>query len=435
MTAKWEKTETNVGVLEVEVSSERFSEALDKAFKQVVKRINVPGFRKGKVPRRIFEMRFGIESLYQDAVDVLLPEAYQEAVDETGIEPVDRPSVDVVQVEAGKPFIFKATVTVKPEVKLGDYKGVEVEDQSAEVTDEDLQAELDNIRASHAEIDVIEDGEVETGDTVNIDFLGTVDGEAFEGGEAENYQLEIGSGTFIPGFEDGVVGMKVGEERDIAVTFPEEYHVKSLAGKDANFHVTLHDIKRKRLRELDAEFVQEISDFETVEDYVADVRSKLADRKEAQRKQAIENEVIQAVVDRAEVEIPKAMIEHEVDHQIQNFSQQLQMQGIPFDAYLEFTGMKEEEVRTQFSSDSERNVKTGLVLEAVAAAERIEVTDEDVEAELQKIADSAEMPLDRVKSMLGMRDPEFNGMKNDLKMRKTVEFLVENSKVTPSSVK
>lgn len=429
MTAKWEKTETNVGVLEVEVSSERFSEALDKAFKQVVKRINVPGFRKGKVPRRIFEMRFGIESLYQDAVDVLLPEVYQEAVDETGIDPVDRPSVDVVQVEAGKPFIFKATVTVKPEVKLGEYKGIEVEDKPAEVTDEDLQAELDSIRSSHAEIDVVEDGEVQNGDTVNMDFLGTVDGEAFEGGEAENYQLEIGSGTFIPGFEDGLLGMKTGEERDVTVTFPEEYHVKALAGQPANFHVTLHDIKRKSLRELDDEFVQEISDFETVDDYVADVRTKLSERKEAERKQALENEVVQAVVDNAEVEVPDAMVEHEVDHQIQNFGQQLQMQGIPFDAYLEFTGMKEEEVRAQFKDDAAKNVKTGLVLEAVGTAEGIEVSEEDIEAELQKIADSAEMPLDRVKSMLGMRDPDFSSMKNDLKMRKTVELLVENSKV------
>jgi trigger factor len=435
MTQKWEKTETNVGVLEVEVSSERFTSALDTAFKKVVKQVNVPGFRKGKVPRRIFESRFGVESLYQDAVDVLLPEAYQEAVDEAGIEPVDRPSVDVIQVEVGKPFIFKATVTVKPEVQLGDYKGIEVEDKSTDVTDEDVQAELETIRASHAEIQVVEDGEVENGDTVNIDFLGTVDGEAFEGGEAENYQLEIGSGTFIPGFEDGLLGLKVGEERDITVTFPEEYHVKALAGQDAIFHVKLHDIKRKSLREIDNEFVQEISDFETVEDYVADVKAKLAERKESERKQSVENDVIREAVARAEVEIPDAMIEHEVDHQVQNFTQQLQTQNIPFDAYLEFTGMKEDEIRNQFREDAGQNVKTSLVLEAIAAAENLEVSDEDVDVELQKIADSAEMSLDRVKSMLGMRDPDFRNMKNDLRMRKTVEFLVDNSKVTPSSVK
>jgi len=255
MTVKWEKTGTNVGVLEVEVGLDRFSEALDVAFKKVVKQVALPGFRKGKVPRKIFENRFGLESLYQDAVDYLLPQAYTEAVNEAGITPVDRPEVDVVQVEAGKPFIFKATVTVKPEVELGNYKGIEISDKSVVVEQSDIDEEVERLRASHAEIDVVEDGEIQSGDSVSIDFLGTTNGEPFEGGEAENYQLDVGSGTFIGGFEEQLIGMKPGEERDIEVTFPEDYHVKSLAGQGAAFHCQLHNTNRKALRDLLCEFV------------------------------------------------------------------------------------------------------------------------------------------------------------------------------------
>ena len=295
MTAKWEKTEANVGVLEVEVDSARFSEALDWAFKKIVKQVNIPGFRKGKVPRKLFESRFGVESLYQDAVDYVLPTAYESAVRETGIEPVDRPAVDVVQVEVGKPLIFKATVTVKPEVVLGEYKGVELQDKEFAVNDEAVAEEVESIRASHAQIDVVEDGEVQQGDTVDIDFRGTVQGEEFEGGEAENYQLEIGSGMFIAGFEEQLVGLKPGEERDITVTFPEDYHVKSLAGQEAQFAVKLHDIKRKSLRELDDEFVQEISEFETVDAFLEDLKKQLETRKTEEHKRFLEEEAVKAI--------------------------------------------------------------------------------------------------------------------------------------------
>jgi trigger factor len=429
MTAKWEKTEANVGVLEVEVASDRFTEALDVAFKQVVKRVNVPGFRKGKVPRKMFESRFGVESLYQDAVDYLLPRAYEDAVTEAGINPVDRPSVDVVQMEVGKPFIFKATVTVKPEVQLGDYKGVKVEDKAFEVTDETVTGELESLRKNHAEIDVVEDGAVESGDNVNIDFVGTVDGEVFEGGEAENYQLEIGSGMFIQGFEEQLVGMKSGEERDINVTFPEDYHVKGLASKGAVFHVTLHDIKRKSLRELTDEFVQEISEFQTVDEFVADLKQQLTSRKEQEHERYIEDEVVQAAVKACTVEVPQVMIDHEADHLVQNFAQQLQMQQIPLDAYLEFTGMTQEELRGQFSESAERSVQSGLVLDAIAEAESLDATEDDVDAELQKIAESANLEVDRVRQMLGARDPGLNSLRGDIRNRKTVAFLVEHSKV------
>lgn len=429
MTAKWEKTETNVGVLEVEVDSSRFTSALDDAFKKVVKNVNVPGFRKGKVPRKLFESKFGVESLYQDAVDILLPGAYEEAVVETGIEPVDRPSVDVVQLETGKPFIFKATVTVKPEVKLGEYKGIEVEDKSFDVTDETLEEEISQVLKGHAQIEVVEDGEIQSGDTVSIDFQGTVNGEAFEGGEAENFQLEIGSGTFIGGFEDQLVGMKSSEERDIEVTFPEEYHVKSLQGAQANFHVKLHDIKRKMLRELDDEFVQEVSDFDTVDEYKSDLRVRLEERAKQEHERFVEDEVVQKVTDNATIDLPSVMVDNGIDNQINQFAQQLQMQQIPFDAYLEFTGTTMEELRNQFREAAERNVRTSLVLEAITVAENISVSEDDVKVEVDKVAENSGMDIERVTQMMLHRDPNFESFKLELATRKTVEWLVGQSKV------
>jgi trigger factor len=427
MTAKWEKTEANVGVLEVEVPSDRFAEALDYAFKRVVKRVNVPGFRKGKVPRKIFEMRFGVESLYQDAVDYLLPRAYDEAVAETGIEPVDRPEVDVIQVESGKPFIFKAKVTVKPEVTLGQYKGLEIEDKSFEVTDEAVQEELMNIRKSHAELEVLEDGTVEQGDLVNIDFSGTIDGEPFEGGEAENYQLEVGSGVFIKGFEDQLIGMKPGEERDITVTFPEDYHVKTLAGKEAVFHVVLHDIKRKVLRELNDEFVQEISDFQAVDEFVADVKKRLEERMEKEHQRYLEDQAVEKAAENATIDIPPVMVEHEIDHQLSHFADQLAMQQIPLDGYLEFTGQTREELREQFREAAEKRVRVGLVLEAIAEQEGLAATDEEVEEEVKKIAETAGMEVERAKQILSLRDPGLASLRSNLTTQKTVAFLVENS--------
>lgn len=429
MTAKWEKTSANVGVLEVEVADGRFAEALDVAFKKVATRVNVPGFRKGKVPRRIFESRFGVESLYQDAVDYLLPRAYDEAVEEAGIDPVAQPTVDVVQVEAGKPFIFKATVTVRPEVQLGEYKGLQLEDKPFDVTDEAVTEEVDRIRESHAEIDAVEEGEVQSGDNVSIDFLGTVDGEPFEGGEAENFQLEIGSGMFVGGFEDQLIGMKPGEERDIEVTFPEDYHVKSLASKAAKFHVMLHDIKRKSVRELTDEFVQEISEFQTVDEFVADVRKQLEHRAAHDHERYLEDQAVEKAVGAATVEIPDVMIEHEIDHRVGDFSQQLQMQQIPLDEYLEFTGMTQEELRDKFREAAEQAVRTSLVLAEIGKQESLDATEEDVQAELEKISESANLPVDRVRQMLGFRDPNLDGFNSEIRTKKTVAFLVEHGKL------
>ncbi|MFB5191079.1 trigger factor [Alicyclobacillus fastidiosus] len=429
MTAKWEKTEANVGVLEVEVTSERFKTALDDAFKKVVKDVNVPGFRKGKVPRKIFEQRFGVEALYQDAVDLVLPEAYEQAIAETGIDPVDRPSVDLVQVESGKPFVFKATVTVKPEVQLGEYKGISVEDKAFDVTDESIENEIEQVLKGHSSVEVVEDGEVQNGDTVSIDFLGKVDGEAFEGGEAENFELEIGSGTFIGGFEDQLIGMKSGEERDIEVTFPEDYHVKSLQGKAATFHVVLHDVKRKVLPELNDEFVQEVSEFDTVDEYRADLKKRLEERAKQDHDRYVEDEVVKQVTDNATIDLPEVMVNHEIDHQLNSFAQQLQMQQIPFDAYLEFTGTSVDELRAQFREAAEQSVRTALVLEAITAAENIEVTEEEVTAELEKVAANSGLDLDRVRQLMTVRDPNLESFKRDLATRKTIELLVQNSKL------
>ncbi|WP_258110775.1 trigger factor [Alicyclobacillus sp. SP_1] len=427
MTAKWEKTGNNVGVLEVELPSEDFGSALDEAFKSVVKRVNVPGFRKGKVPRKVFESKFGVESLYQEAVDYLLPRAYDAAIRETGIEPVDRPSVDLLQAERGKAFHFKAQVTVKPEVKLGQYKGLEIEDKKFEVTDESLEEELDRIRLSHAQIEVVEDGTVEQGDTVSIDFEGMVNGEPFEGGEAENFELEIGSGMFIAGFEDQLIGMAPMETRKVNVTFPEEYHVKSLSGQPAEFTVVLHDIKRKVMRELDDEFVQEISDFQTVEEFKADVSKSLEQRLEAEHRRYLEDACVALAVANSEIDLPRVMIEHEIDVQVDNFARQLQYQQIPLDAYLEFTGTTMEELRSQFEAGAEERVRTELVIEAIAKAENLNPTEEDITAEVERIANQAQMETDRAMQLLMMRDPGLRQMMLEMRNSKTAEFLVANS--------
>jgi trigger factor len=337
--------------------------------------------------------------------------------------------VDVVQVENGKPFVFKATVTVKPEVKLGEYTGLEITNKVFEVTDEKVQEEIENVRKSHAEIDVVEDGIVQNEDGVNIDFLGTVNGEPFEGGDAENFQLEIGSGMFIAGFEEQLIGMKPGEERDVEVTFPEDYHVKSLAGQAAKFHVVLHDIKRKSLREFNDEFVQEVSEFQSVDEYTEDLKKQLATRAQADHERYLEDEAVKLAVDNAEVELPEVMVEHEVDHQLQHFSEQLQMQQIPLDAYIEFTGTTMDELRSQFKEAAERSVRTELILEAIAEKEGFSPTEEDMNVEFQKLADSSKLEVERVKQLLAMRDPEFSSLQLDLRNRKTVEFLVANSKV------
>lgn len=427
MSVKWEKLEGNEGVLTVEVSAEEFSKALDEAFKKVVKQVSVPGFRKGKIPRGMFEQRFGAESLYQDALDIILPTVYPNAIDEAGIEPVDRPEIDVEQIEKGKSLIFTAKVTVKPEVKLGEYKGLEVEKLDETVTDEEVENELKQLQERQAELVVKEEGTVENGDTVVIDFDGYVDGEAFEGGAADNYSLEIGSGSFIPGFEEQLVGLEAGAEKDVEVTFPEEYHAENLAGKPAVFKVKVHEIKSKELPALDDEFAKDVNDeVETLEELKAQTRTRLEEAKKSEAENNLRDTLVEKAAEGVEVDIPNALIENEISRMMQEFEQRLQMQGMNLDLYFQFSGQDEAALKAQMQEDAEKRVKYNLTLEAIVKAENIDVSDEDVEAELTKMAEMYNMPVENIKQALG---GSADGLKEDLKVRKAIDFLVENSKV------
>jgi trigger factor len=425
MSAKWEKQEGNQGVLTIEVEAAKVNEGLDAAFKKVVKQVNVPGFRKGKMPRGMFEKRFGVESLYQDALDFILPEAYAKAIEETGIDPIDRPEIDVEQMEKGKDLIFTAKVQVKPEVKLGDYKGLEVEKVDAEVKAEDVEAELTSLQEKQAELVVKEEGKAEEGDTVTMDFEGFVDGEAFEGGQAENYSLELGSGQFIPGFEEQLIGAAAGEEKEVEVTFPEEYHAAELAGKAATFKVKLHEIKTKELPALDDEFAKDADEeVETLAELKEKIEKRLQESKKNEAETAVRETLVEKASENAEVEIPEVMVNSEVDRMMQEFGQRLQMQGMNLDLYFQFSGQTEEDLRAQMTEDAGKRVRTNLTLEAIAAAENLEVTDEEAEEEVNKMAEQYNMSADNIKQALGGLDT----LKADLKVRKAVEFLVDNSK-------
>lgn len=425
MSAKFEKLEGNQGVLTIEVDAAKVNEGLDAAFKKVVTKVNVPGFRKGKMPRAMFEKRFGVESLYQDAIDILLPEAYANAVVETGIEPVDRPEIDVEQIEKGKSLIFKATVTVKPEVKLGEYKGLEVPKVETEVTEEDVNNELKTLQERQAELVVKEEGKAENGDSVVMDFEGFVDGEAFEGGKAENYTLELGSGQFIPGFEEQLVGLATGEEKDVEVSFPEEYHAAELAGKPAVFKVKIHEIKGKELPALDDEFAKDVDEeVETLDALKEKIKTRLEENKKHEAEHLVRDAAVEKAAENAEIDVPAVMVDTEVDRMMQEFEQRLQMQGMNLELYFQFSGQDEEALREQMKEDAAKRVRVNLTLEAIAKAENLEVTDEDVDAELNKMAEMYNMTVDNIKKALGSLD----GVKSDLQIKKAVDFLVENSK-------
>jgi trigger factor len=429
MKANWEKTDKNQGVLEVEVDAEEVAKALDQAFKKVVKKVNVPGFRRGKVPRRIFEAKFGVEALYQDALDILLSPNYAQAVEETGIEPVAQPEVDIEQMEKGKPLIFKATVIVKPEVELGQYKGLEVTVTKHEVTAQDVEDELKRMQERHAEMVVLDENQpIERGDTAIIDFEGFQNGEAFEGGQGENYSLEIGSNTFIPGFEDQLIGMKKGEEKEIQVTFPEAYHVENLAGKEAVFKVKVNDIKRKQLPALDDEFAKDVSEFDTLEELKQDVENRLKEDAEHTKKHEIENNVLEKVAENATIDIPQPMLDHEIDHMVQDFARQIQMQGLNLELYLQFSGLDEAGLREQFKENAEKRVRIQLVLEKVGQVEDIKASDEEVEAELNHLAEMYNRPVDEIRQLFTAQD-NLEQVARDVQTRKTVEFLVENNTI------
>ncbi|QPC47086.1 trigger factor [Mangrovibacillus cuniculi] len=426
MSVKWEKQEGNQGVLTITVEATKVNEGLDKAFQKVVKQVNVPGFRKGKMPRPLFEKRFGVESLYQDALDFILPEAYANAIDEAGIEPVDRPEIDVEQMEKGKELVVKATVTVKPEVQLGEYKGLEATKLETEVTEEDVTAELTALQERKAELVLKEEGAAANGDTVVIDFEGFVDGEAFEGGQADNYSLELGSNSFIPGFEDQLVGLETGAEKDVEVSFPEEYHAAELAGKPATFKVKLHEIKTKQLPELNDEFAKETEEeVATLDELKAKIQSRLEETKKADAEQTLRDSLVEQAVSNATVDIPAAMIETELDRMVQEFGQRLQMQGMNLELYFQFSGQDEAALRGQMREDAEARVRTNLTLEAISKAENVTVTDEDVDAEVTRMSEQFNLSADQIRTALG---GNFEQIKTDLQIRKAVEFLVENAK-------
>lgn len=429
MNVKWEKIEKNQGILHIEVEAERVDVALDRAFKKVASKINVPGFRKGKVPRKIFESRFGVESLYQDALDILLPEVYGEAIEETGIEPIDRPEVDVEQMGKGEALKLTAKVLVKPEVELGEYKGLAIEAKDFSVKAEDVDAEIEAMRTRNAELVVLEEGTVEQGDVAVIDFEGFLDGEAFEGGKGENYSLEIGSNTFIPGFEEQLVGLAKGDEKDINVTFPEEYHSEQLAGKPVVFKVKVNDIKRKSLPELDDEFAKDVSEFDTFEELKQDIEKKLTDRKKQEEESYRQEQLINLAADNATVEIPEVMVDQEVEHMLEDFGRRLQMQGMNLDLYYQFSGQTADQLKAQFRNDAEKRVRNNLVLEAISKAENIQPSDADIEEELAKLSEMYGRPVEELRQLLEQRDG-LSSLKNDLTLRQTIDFLVNQSKQT-----
>ncbi len=426
MSVKWEKEEgTNNGKLTFEIEPAKIKEGLDTAFNRVKKTLNVPGFRKGKVPRQIFNKMFGEESLYQDALNAVLPEAYANAVAESNIKPVAQPEIDVESMEKDSTWVLTAKVTVEPEVKLGQYKDLEVKARSTEVTDEEVDAEIKKLQEQQAELVLKEDQPAAEGDTVVIDFEGKVDGVAFDGGKGENYSLELGSNTFIPGFEDQLVGHKAGETVEVNVTFPEEYHAEDLKGKDAVFETTIHEVKTKELPELDDEFAKDVDEeVDTLVELKAKTRERLEAQKQNAAKEAIQEEVIDKAVENAEIgEIPGAMIEEDVHRQMDQYLAGLQQQGISADMYYKLTGSSEEDLHKQFESGAQKRVKTNLVLEAIVAAEDIKASEEEISAEIKELAAQYGMEEAAVRSALS--DDMLN---HDIAIRKVVKEMTDSAK-------
>ncbi|MBR5510467.1 MAG: trigger factor [Lachnospiraceae bacterium] len=421
MSVQVEKLEKNMAKLTIEVPAEEVEKAIQKVYQKTRKSINIPGFRKGKAPRHLIEKMYGKEVFYNDAIDELLSPAYAKAMDECGEEIVSRPVIDVVQMESGKPFIFTAEVAVKPEVTLGEYKGIQVEKAPIEVLDEEIEAELLKERESNARTITVDDRAVAQGDMISLDFEGFIDGEAFEGGKGENYDLTIGSRTFIPGFEDQLIGAEIGKDMEVNVTFPEDYNAADLAGKAAVFKCKVNGIKVKELPEVNDEFAQEVSEFDTLDEYKADIKAKLLKDKEDDAKRAKEDAVIEKIIEGAQMEIPEAMIEYQVDQMMDDFAQRIMGNGLSMEQYFQLTGMTVDGYKEQMKPRALKNIQSRLVLEAVAKAESIEVNEEDVEAEIAKMAEMYGMEVEKIKEIL----PEFQKeeMKKDIAIQKAVDLV------------
>ena len=426
MSLQVEKLEKNMAKLTIEASAEDLEKAIEQAYQKQKKQISIPGFRKGKVPRQMVEKMYGKEVFYEDAANALIPDAYDKALEECEEDIVSSPKIEVTQIEAGKPFIFTATVALKPEVKLGKYKGVKVDKIDTTVTDEEVDAEINKERENNARNITVEDRPVKDGDMTTLDFEGFVDGVAFEGGKGENYPLTIGSGAFIPGFEEQLVGAEIGKEVEVKVTFPEDYQAENLKGKDAVFKCTIKEIKEKQLPELDDEFASEVSEFETLAEYKEDIKKNLTEKKEKDAKNAKEDAAIQAAVEASEMEIPEAMLETQQRQMVDEFAQRITMQGLSMEQYFQFTGTNYQQMVEQVKPQAEERIKSRLVLEAIAKAENIEVTEEDYEKELETMADVYQMELDKVKELMGEREKK--NIMQDLAVRKAAEFVAENAK-------
>ncbi len=424
MSLQVENLEHNMAKLTIEVAAEEVEKALQNAYMKQKKQISLPGFRKGKVPRQMVEKMYGPSIFYNDAVDALLPEAYGKAYDECELEIASRPSIEIVQIEKGKPFVFTAEVAVKPEVTLGQYKGLEVEKVSTRVTQKEVDAKIQEEAEKNARTISVE-RPVEDGDQVILDFEGFVDGVAFEGGKGENYPLTIGSHSFIPGFEEALVGAELEKEVDVNVTFPEDYQAEELKGKPAVFKCTIHEIKAKELPEIDDEFAAEVSMFDTLDEYKADVKAKIKEEKAKEGKAKQEDAVVKQAVENAEFDLPDAMVTDQVENNYNNFLQQIQQNGLSVEQYFQFTGSSEKILKTQMRPDAEARLENRLVLEAIVKAENIEVADEKLDEEIQKMAEIYGMEAEKVKELLGEAEKE--QMKKDLALQAAVDFLVENA--------
>ena len=426
MSVKVENLEHNMAKLTIEVSAEELEKALNTAYNKQKRQISVPGFRKGKVPRAMIEKMYGAEIFYEDAANELMQQTYPSAIDESGVDIVSRPTVDVVQIEKGKPFIYTAEVATRPEVTLGKYMGVTVTKVDTTVTDEEVEAELENQRNTNARTVTVTDRPVKEGDTAVIDFEGFVDGVAFAGGKGENHPLEIGSHSFIDTFEDQLVGKNVGDELDVNVTFPEQYQAADLAGKPAVFKVKINEIKAKELPELNDEFAQDVAGVDTLAEYKEELKKNLTEKKENEAKKTKEDEAIQKIIDKSKMDLPKAMIDTQCETMVNEFAQRIAQSGLSMDQYLQFSGMTVDQLKEQVRPEAETRIKSSLVLEQIAKEENIEVSDEDINAEIEKMAKAYGMEADKLKEYMG--DSEKESMKRDLAITKAVDLIMENVK-------
>ena len=425
MSLQVEKLEKNMAKLTIEAPADEFEKAVEKSYQKNKNRMSVPGFRKGKVPRKMLEKMYGTQIFFEDAINDLIPEVYsREVTAAEDLEIVSQPKIEVTQAEAGQSFIFTAEVALKPAVELGQYKGLAVEKDSVEVTDEDVAAEIEKVRKENSRTISVEDRAVEDGDIATIDFEGFIDGEAFEGGKGTDYPLTIGSHSFIDTFEEQLVGKNLNEEVEVNVTFPEEYQAKELAGKPAMFKVTVKELKKVELPEADDEFAQDVSEFDTLEEYKNDIRTKLTEQKETEAKNALEDKAVAAVVEGAKMDIPEPMIDLQVRQMAENFARRLQSQGISWEQYCQFTGMTTDKLFEQMRPQALKTIQSRLVLEAVAAAENIIASEEDFAAEIDKMAEAYKMEADKIKEMMG--EEEKNSIMKDLAVTKAAEFIVAN---------